>query len=188
MGIILFLIDETSPWNWKKMTQKRPSNMHLFSNSFLNFTVLLLASVKMRVMTPHSKPGWALYVIFLRVRWLLSIIIQRYLVWGSWLMECGFEFRNYTFEIFYINKNWWITLNEWTLLSNGYIFPFLLAFSFSSFLLFVRPPLTTILPFLHFFFLGMVLITSSYTMSQTSIHNSSGTLSDLIPWICLSLP
>ena len=34
--------------------------------------------------------------------------------------------------------------------------------------------------FLHFFFLGMVLITASYTMSQTSIHNSSGTLSDLI--------
>jgi len=42
--------------------------------------------------------------------------------------------------------------------------------------------------FLHFFFLGMVLITASYTMSQTSIRSSSGTLSDLIPWIYLSLP
>ena len=41
--------------------------------------------------------------------------------------------------------------------------------------------------FLHFFFLGMVLITASYTMLQTSVHNSSGTLSDLIPWIYLSL-
>ena len=30
---------------------------------------------------------------------------------------------------------------------------------------------------LHFFFLGMVLITASCTMSQTSIHCSSGTLS-----------
>ena len=30
--------------------------------------------------------------------------------------------------------------------------------------------------FLHFFFLGMVLITASYTMSWTSIHSSSGTL------------
>ena len=29
--------------------------------------------------------------------------------------------------------------------------------------------------FLHFFFLGMVLITASCTMSQTSIHSSSGT-------------
>ena len=40
--------------------------------------------------------------------------------------------------------------------------------------------------FLHFFFLGMVLITTSCTMSQTSVHSSSGTLSDLIPWIYFS--
>ena len=31
---------------------------------------------------------------------------------------------------------------------------------------------------LHFFFLGVVLITTSCTMSRTSIHSSSGTLSD----------
>ena len=42
--------------------------------------------------------------------------------------------------------------------------------------------------FLHFFFLEMVFITASCTMSWTSIHSSSGTLSDLIPWIYLSLP
>ena len=30
---------------------------------------------------------------------------------------------------------------------------------------------------LHFFFMGVVLITASCTMSQTSVHNSSGTLS-----------
>ena len=39
-------------------------------------------------------------------------------------------------------------------------------------------------PFLHFFFLGMVLITASCIMLWTSIHRSS----DLIPWIYLSLP
>ena len=42
--------------------------------------------------------------------------------------------------------------------------------------------------FMHLFFLGMVLITASYTMSQTSVHSSSGTLSNLAPWIYLSLP
>jgi len=42
--------------------------------------------------------------------------------------------------------------------------------------------------FLHFFFLGMVLITAFCTMSQISSHSSSGSLSDLIPWIYLSLP
>ena len=35
--------------------------------------------------------------------------------------------------------------------------------------------------YLHFFFLGMVLITASCTMSRSFIHSSSGTLSDLIP-------
>ena len=32
-------------------------------------------------------------------------------------------------------------------------------------------------PFWHFFFLGTLLITASCTMSQTSVHSSSGTLS-----------
>ena len=34
--------------------------------------------------------------------------------------------------------------------------------------------------FLHFFSMGMVLIPVSCTMSRTSIHSSSGTLSDLL--------
>ena len=52
----------------------------------------------------------------------------------------------------------------------------------------VRPPLQ---PFslLHFFFWGMVLVTASFTMLQTSVHSSSDTLSTrLIPWIYLSPP
>ena len=35
--------------------------------------------------------------------------------------------------------------------------------------------------FLHFFSMGMVLIPVSCTMSQTSVHSSSGSLSDLVP-------
>ena len=35
--------------------------------------------------------------------------------------------------------------------------------------------------FLHFFSMGMVLIPVSCTMSLTSVHSSSGTLSDLVP-------
>ena len=46
--------------------------------------------------------------------------------------------------------------------------------------------------FLHFFFLGMALITASCTMLWTSLHSFSGTLSirsnHLIPWIYLLLP
>ena len=65
-----------------------------------------------------------------------------------------------------------------TLHSNGYIFPFLLCFLLPFFSqLFVRPPQTAILLFLHFFFLGMVLIPVSCTMLCTSVRSSSGTLS-----------
>ena len=42
--------------------------------------------------------------------------------------------------------------------------------------------------FLHFFFLGMVLITALCTVSSTSVHSSPVTLSDLIPGIYLSFP
>ena len=73
-------------------------------------------------------------------------------------------------------------------------FPFplcLLLLLFSQ--LFVRPPQTFLFLFhkalFHFFFLGMVLITASCKMSQTSIHSSSGTLSMRSnPWISLSFP
>ena len=42
--------------------------------------------------------------------------------------------------------------------------------------------------FLNFFFLRIILITASCTMSWTSVHSSLGILSYLIPWICLPLP
>ena len=42
--------------------------------------------------------------------------------------------------------------------------------------------------FLHFFFLEMVLIPISHTVSRTSVRSSSGTLSDLVPSFHFSLP
>jgi len=74
-----------------------------------------------------------------------------------------------------------------TLHSNGYIFPFLL-FASLLFSAICKASSDNRIAFLHFFFLGMVLITASCAMSWTSIHSSSGTLSDLIHWIYLSLP
>ena len=44
-----------------------------------------------------------------------------------------------------------------------------------------KPPVLQCSAFLHFFFLGMVWIPVSCTMSRTSVHSSSGTLSYLIP-------
>ena len=53
----------------------------------------------------------------------------------------------------------------------SFLFPF--AFCFSSF----HSSSDSHFAFLHFFFLGMVLIIAYYIMSQTSIHCSSGSLS-----------
>ena len=63
-----------------------------------------------------------------------------------------------------------------TLHSNAYILPFFLCLSLFFSQLFVRPPQTAII-FLHFFSMGMVLIPVSCTMSWTSFHSASGTLS-----------
>ena len=41
--------------------------------------------------------------------------------------------------------------------------------------------------FLYFFFFRMVLVTASCTVLKTSIHSSSGTLTDVFPWIFLPL-
>ena len=73
--------------------------------------------------------------------------------------------------------------------SDGYIFPFLLCLSLLFFSqLICKASSDSHFAFLHLSFLGMVLITDSCTMLETFIHSSSGTLSDLIPWVYLSLP
>ena len=77
-----------------------------------------------------------------------------------------------------------------TLHSNGCIFPFLLCLSLLFFSqLFVRPPQTTILPFCTSFSWGW---SSSLPPVQCqepqSIVLQAPSQSDLIPWICFSLP
>ena len=51
------------------------------------------------------------------------------------------------------------------------------AFSFFLFSAICKASSDNHFAFLHFFFLGKVLIAASYTMSWTSVHSSSGTLS-----------
>ena len=77
-----------------------------------------------------------------------------------------------------------------TLHSDGYIFPCLLCLSLLFFSqLFVRPPQTTILPFCISFSWGW-----SWSLPPVQCHEplfiilQALCISDLIPWICLSLP
>ena len=63
----------------------------------------------------------------------------------------------------------------------GISFLFSFAFRFPFFTVICKASSNSHFAFLHFFFLGMVLIHVSYTMSRTSIHSSTGTLSRLVP-------
>ena len=70
----------------------------------------------------------------------------------------------------------------------GISFLFSFAFHFSPFSDVCKSSSCKDFAFLHFFFLGIVLITASCTILWTSIHSSLGSLLGLILWIYLSLP
>ena len=59
----------------------------------------------------------------------------------------------------------------------GISFLFSFAFSFSSFSAICKTSSDNHFIFFHFFFLGMILISASCTMSRTSVYSFSGTLS-----------
>ena len=78
----------------------------------------------------------------------------------------------------------WNSAFKWIYLSFS-----LLPFTSLLFSAICKTSLDSHFAFFHFFFLGMVLITVSCAMSQTSIHSSPGTLSIRSdPRIYLSLP
>ena len=94
--------------------------------------------------------------------------------WSLWIIEEGFLISPcYSLEV---------------CIQMGISFLFSFVFSFFLFSAICKPSSDNHFAFLNFFFLGMVLIPVSCTVSWGSVHSSSGALSDLIPWICLSLP
>ena len=103
---------------------------------------------------------------------LVSVIFLRSLVFPI-LMFSSMSLHCFLGRLSYLSLLFFGTLH-----SDAYIFPFLLCFSLLFFSqLFVRPPHTAFLLLLHFFSMGMVLIPVSCTMSRTSVHSFSGTLS-----------
>ena len=78
-------------------------------------------------------------------------------------------------EVFLISPGYSLELCKWVYLSFS---PLPLASLL--FTAICKTSLDNHLDFLHFFFMGMVVIPASCTMSRTSIHCFSGTLSDLI--------
>ena len=124
------------------------------------------------------------------VRSLLFLsFIMPILVWFVPLISPIFLKRSLAFPFFYfssaslhcsLKKNFlsllaaslWNSASSWVYLS---LSPLIFAFLFPSAL--CKASSNNHFCFLHFFFFGMVLVTTSYAVLQTSIHSSSGTRS-----------
>ena len=78
-----------------------------------------------------------------------------------------------------------LLLSSETLRSFGFILPFFLAFASLLSSAICKTSSDNHFALLHFFFLGMALVTASCTMLRTSIHSSSGTVSNLNAWVYL---
>ena len=134
---------------------------------------------------------WASKYGQLKVIYVLELLKRIFLIWKLMRTKRSLVFPFYCFPLLLIAE-------EGLLISNcnslefcvqmviSFLFSF--AFHFSSFSAICKASSDNNFAFLHFFLLGMVLITASCTMSRTSIRSSSGALSVLIPWIYLSLP
>ena len=125
--------------------------------------------------------------------------IEPIFVWNVFLVSLIFLKRSLVFPILLfssISLHWLLKKSFLSLLAILWNSAFKWVYLFFSPLPFASLPFTAIckassdnhFAFLHFFFLGIVWIPASCTMSGNSVHSSSDTLSDLIPWIYLSLP
>ena len=151
----------------------------LYSSSVYSYHFLLISSASVR-----SIPF--LFFIEPIFAWnipLVSLIsLKRSLAFPIWLfssISLHWSLRKAFLSLFAIL---WNSAFKWVYLSFSH-FPFA-----SLFTAICKVSSDNHFAFLHFFFLGMVLITASCTVAWTSVHGPSGTLSDLIPWIYLSLP
>ena len=112
---------------------------------------------------------------------LISLIFfKRSLVFSILLFSC-ISLHWLLGRLSYFSLILWNSAFRWV-----YLFFSPLPFTFLS-QLFVRPPQVTIFLF-AFLFIEDDFDHCLLSMSWTSIHNSSVTLSDLIPWVYLSLP
>ena len=126
-------------------------------------------------------------------------LIEPIFAWNILLVSLIFLKRSLVFPILLfssISFNWSLRMAFFYLLAflwnSAFKRVYTLSFSplLSAFVLFTaisKASSDSHFAFLHLFSFGIVLIAASCTVSQISVHSFSGTLSDLIPWICLSL-
>ena len=145
----------------------------LYSFSVYSCHLFLISSASVR-----SKPFIVLYWAYFHMKYSLCIsnFLKRSLVFPILLfssISLRWSLRNAFLSLFAIL---WISAFTWVYLSFS---PSL--FASLLFTAICKGSSDSCFAFLHFFFLGMVLIPIYCTMSWTSVHSSSVTLSDWVP-------
>ena len=151
----------------------------LYSSSVYSCHLFLVSSASVRSIPFLSfiAPIFARNVPLVSPIYLKRSLVLSILLFSSVSLHCSLKTA-----FLYLPAVLWNSAFRWVYLS-FYPLPFASLFSAIC-----KASSDSHFAFLHFFFLGMVLITASCTRSRTSIHSFSGTLSDLIPWIYLPLP
>ena len=137
---------------------------HLFLISFTSFRSIQLLSY---IDPIFARNGPLVSLIFLKTSLVFPILLF-FLYFFALITEEGFLISPcYSLEL---------------CIQMSVSFLFFFAFHFSSFTAVFKASSGSHFAFLHSFFLGIVLIPASCTMSRTSVHNSAGTLSsNLVP-------
>ena len=133
-------------------------------HSVLRGQTYLLLQVSLEVLPLHSNPLWwkgHLFLVLVLEGLLFSSISLHWLLRKAFLSLLAILW-NYSFRCLYLSFS--------PLLLTSLLFTAIFKASPDSHF-----------AFLHFFSMEMVLIPVSCTMSRTSVHSSSGTLSDLVP-------
>ena len=112
------------------------------------------------------------------MKYVLGISYKRYLVFPILLFSSVSLHCSLKKDFLFLLSSLWNSAFNWVYLS---LYP--LPFASLLFSVICKASSDNHFASLHFFFLGMVLVTTSCTVLQTSAHSSSGSLSDLIPWI-----
>ena len=152
--------------------------LYISSVYFCHFFLISFYSVRFKSFLSFMVPIFARHVSLICLLFLMRSLVFPILLFYS--ISLHWSLRNAFLSLLAIL---WNSAFNWSYLSFS-PWPFA-SLSFSTI---CKASSDNHFAFLCFFFLGMVLIPPSCTMSWTSVHSSSGTLSNLTPWINLWLP
>ena len=167
-----------SRWTTTPLLLSGSLRHYLDSSSVYSFYLLLISSTSVRSLPYLSfiVPILAWSVLLMSPIFLKSSLIFPILLFSSIPLHCSLR------RLSYLSLLFSETLFGWVYLS---LSPLPLASLLSAI---CKTSSDNHFAFLHLFSFEIVLVTDSCTILWISVHNSSGTLVDLIPWIHLSSP